>query len=760
MVQVLQNIYAVGRQAQVLPHWHGPKLGVTFTVSLKQQEERRAKRALEKQQESERYKRIEQEELERRQVAEDKAESRKKARMSDEEGRATLRRTRRGFHDKNSIRFRQAELERFDAVKFGMDAELERSMEDNYDLGLETALMDWVEAVTQEPVDYFYESLKSGVILCKLINCIRPNMIRNIHERGVALQERENIKNYLRACEALGVKKTELFIASDLYDRKSMLSVLNNVHSLARVASNMSSFTGPRFDRLSDYTDLLTSPRPADIVSKHTTNDDGSRAHIPAWTSIFSQPTTTAAQLAAAGTDADEEKEKEGDNHGSNDIPSTDKGKNEDDEFDEAMYAAKLAQLTQNKKGGQRASILPTTSSLASATTQIALNNDDDDDDKGKDAQFHPPSKPARRKLLKSFTVDQRRQHHGQSVSPRQFEDYTNDNGKGNGDGDGDANGNDDEAPFAPRATELVAQVDILTPQQEKAQQNTDMSDSASSSSSAELDKMRRLLEEKKAKIAQLREAKVKLEQVNKLRDEQAREEMERQDRKQREDEMQRLRDAEAERRRLAREQAATEAQNAAEKSEFARRREEAKRKAILARQRERELELDLERQQQEQQKQQGENSAVSYRQIAQARPELDVVAQEAPNLIDMEDPVVLSQDVDDGSTVTSSANSTIEIEPSAVQDVGYLKLEPSTNVSSPVSDENALHLESSTNTTNPQSIKLLETNTPCSPQSNKKNTTNQKLPEDETVPASKIFEDTTPLLAHSSRSICPCVIL
>jgi hypothetical protein len=34
---VIQNIYAVGRQAQVIPGFNGPKLGVTFTVSLEEQ---------------------------------------------------------------------------------------------------------------------------------------------------------------------------------------------------------------------------------------------------------------------------------------------------------------------------------------------------------------------------------------------------------------------------------------------------------------------------------------------------------------------------------------------------------------------------------------------------------------------------------------------------------------------------------------------------------------------------------------------------
>lgn len=49
--------------------------------------------------------------------------------------------------------------------------------------------MDWVENVTGVAVDNFYRSLGSGQLLCRLINVVKPGMIKKIHEGGIGMQE-------------------------------------------------------------------------------------------------------------------------------------------------------------------------------------------------------------------------------------------------------------------------------------------------------------------------------------------------------------------------------------------------------------------------------------------------------------------------------------------------------------------------------------------------------------------------------------------
>jgi len=55
----------------------------------------------------------------------------------------------------------------------------------------------WLQAVLGESCDDLYESLKSGVHLCTLLNLIRPGTIKKINRSKIAFMRVENIKNYL-----------------------------------------------------------------------------------------------------------------------------------------------------------------------------------------------------------------------------------------------------------------------------------------------------------------------------------------------------------------------------------------------------------------------------------------------------------------------------------------------------------------------------------------------------------------------------------
>eukprot|EP01113_Clastostelium_recurvatum_P044371 TRINITY_DN7485_c0_g1_i2.p1 TRINITY_DN7485_c0_g1~~TRINITY_DN7485_c0_g1_i2.p1 ORF type:complete len:915 (-),score=229.89 TRINITY_DN7485_c0_g1_i2:2550-4985(-) len=67
--------------------------------------------------------------------------------------------------------------------------------------------------------------------------------------RPIALMEVENIGFYLKACWKLGVPSADLFVSSDLYLRKNIPQVVQNIASLTRVAQTIPTFKGPIFGR-------------------------------------------------------------------------------------------------------------------------------------------------------------------------------------------------------------------------------------------------------------------------------------------------------------------------------------------------------------------------------------------------------------------------------------------------------------------------------------------------------------------------------
>ncbi|KYQ92048.1 hypothetical protein DLAC_06883 [Tieghemostelium lacteum] len=81
--------------------------------------------------------------------------------------------------------------------------------------------------------------LRSGVILCQLINSLRPNIIKKINLTPTPFHQLENIVNFLQACETVGVDKRFLFHSLDLYEIRNMKSVVSTIYNLARVTNKL-----------------------------------------------------------------------------------------------------------------------------------------------------------------------------------------------------------------------------------------------------------------------------------------------------------------------------------------------------------------------------------------------------------------------------------------------------------------------------------------------------------------------------------------
>eukprot|EP00112_Aurelia_sp_Birch-Aquarium-sp1_P006769 Seg1740.3 transcript_id=Seg1740.3/GoldUCD/mRNA.D3Y31 product="Muscle-specific protein 20" protein_id=Seg1740.3/GoldUCD/D3Y31 len=127
---------------------------------------------------------------------------------------------------------------------YGLTAEVKGKLDGKYDPKLEKEATEWIEKVLGEKffagasgADAVHEKLKDGVILCNLVNRIKPESVKKINTSTMAFKMMENIGNFLTACEALGVPASDSFQTVDLYEKQNMAQVINAILSLKRRAS-------------------------------------------------------------------------------------------------------------------------------------------------------------------------------------------------------------------------------------------------------------------------------------------------------------------------------------------------------------------------------------------------------------------------------------------------------------------------------------------------------------------------------------------
>jgi len=108
-------------------------------------------------------------------------------------------------------------------------------MEAKYDSTVESDLRAWIEAKSGDQISGdFQTALKDGVVLCHLVNALKPGAVPKINQTKMAFKQMENIGAFLRACELLGVEKESLFMTVDLYEGKNMAVVLDTLTALRR----------------------------------------------------------------------------------------------------------------------------------------------------------------------------------------------------------------------------------------------------------------------------------------------------------------------------------------------------------------------------------------------------------------------------------------------------------------------------------------------------------------------------------------------
>ena len=106
----------------------------------------------------------------------------------------------------------------------------------------------WIEAVIGEPMEgTFDEWLRSGVVLCKLLNGVAPGSVKKIATSSMPFKQMENISLFIRGIKKLGVHDSDCFDTNDLYKGQDIGKVVQCVHSLGSVVQKRcKDYAGPQ----------------------------------------------------------------------------------------------------------------------------------------------------------------------------------------------------------------------------------------------------------------------------------------------------------------------------------------------------------------------------------------------------------------------------------------------------------------------------------------------------------------------------------
>ncbi|XP_037542979.1 LIM domain only protein 7 [Nematolebias whitei] len=85
----------------------------------------------------------------------------------------------------------------------------------------------WIEAVTKKKFgsNNFRSALENGVLLCDLINKIKPATIKRVNRLPTPIAGLDNLNVFLKACGKLGLKEAQLFHSGDLQDLSTRVTV-------------------------------------------------------------------------------------------------------------------------------------------------------------------------------------------------------------------------------------------------------------------------------------------------------------------------------------------------------------------------------------------------------------------------------------------------------------------------------------------------------------------------------------------------------
>jgi len=112
----------------------------------------------------------------------------------------------------------------------GLDGDLAAKKAAKYDPQVEAQVVKWIETITGESKSgSAHEWLKSGQVLCRLANKVKPGSVASINTMATPFKERENITFFQKAMRDAGVPESQLFGTDDLFEAHDLGTFMRSV---------------------------------------------------------------------------------------------------------------------------------------------------------------------------------------------------------------------------------------------------------------------------------------------------------------------------------------------------------------------------------------------------------------------------------------------------------------------------------------------------------------------------------------------------